>query len=59
MTYNFDPDKWLDIQMELLKKKLQEEVISREEYDIGVKELEERYHQMWKHLDGYFQINDD
>ncbi len=56
MTYNFDPDRWLEIHKALLKKKLLDKKISPKAYQKAVDELEERYHQMWKRLDGSYRI---
>lgn len=56
ITYNFDPDRWFEIHKALLKKKLLDDRISREMYDKAVEELEKRYHEMWKRLDGSYQI---
>ncbi|MBU0754032.1 MAG: hypothetical protein KJ645_02765 [Planctomycetes bacterium] len=59
MTYNFDPDQWFDIQKALLEKKLKEGKTSRQEFDDAIQDLEEQYYEMWKRLDGYFQIPED
>jgi len=56
ITYNFDPDRWFEIHKGLLKKKLIDEKISAEDYRKAIEELEERYHQMWKRLDGTYRI---
>ena len=59
MTYNFDPDQWLDIQRALLEKKLEKGLINKQEFASAVEQIEERHQQMWKYLDGSFQIEDD
>ena len=59
MTYNFDPDQWLDTQTALLRKRLAAGEISEQEFQTAMEELDERYQQMWKRLDGYFRIEDD
>ncbi len=56
MTYNFDPDRWLENHQTLLKKKLGAGEISRAEYDGAVRDLEERYHRMCVRLDGSYRI---
>jgi hypothetical protein len=58
MTYNFDPDQWLEIQKAQLDNKLKEGTINRQEYDAALEQAEERYHRMWKYLDGTCKIEE-
>jgi hypothetical protein len=58
MTYNFDPDAWLDRERTLLEKKRDDGEIDAEEFDRALEELEERHRRMWEGLDGTFRIPD-
>lgn len=52
MTYNFDPDKWYDNELSKLKK----DELTQEEYDLEVLELDQKIEEMWKRLDGTYQV---
>lgn len=56
MTYNFDPDQWFDMQRTLLEKALQEGRMNDQEFNAAIRKIEEKYNEMWKRLDGYFQL---
>ena len=57
MTYNFDPDKWYDDELYILKSKLKSGEITDREYDQAVESLDKKHDEMWKRLDGTYQIN--
>jgi hypothetical protein len=57
MTYNFDPDKWYDNELFLIQKKLKTSEITQSEYDEAVENLDKKFEEMWKRLDGIYQIN--
>ncbi len=57
MTYNFDPDKWHDNELFLIQKKLKNSEITQNEYDEAVENLDKKFEEMWKRLDGIYQIN--
>jgi hypothetical protein len=57
MTYNFDPDKWYDNELFLIQKKLKTSEITQNEYDEAVENLDKKFEEMWKRLDGIYQIN--
>lgn len=57
MTYNFDPDKWYDDELFMLKSKLKNGRISEIEYDRAVEILDEKLEEMWNRLDGTYQVN--
>ena len=59
MTYNFDPDKWYDDELFMIQTKLEKNKITQEEYDLAVLELVQRHEEMWKRLDGTYQIGID
>ena len=56
MTYNFDPDKWYDIERELLEGRLRQGEISEQAFKRAVEELDRRYDEMLDRLDGSYQI---
>ena len=56
MTYNFDPDKWYDIERELLEGRLRKGEISEQASKIAVEALDRRYDEMLDRLDGSYQI---
>ncbi len=58
MTYNFDPDGWLEREIALLEKKRNDGEIDGKEFDRALEELEERRQRMWEKLDGTFRIPD-
>ena len=59
MTYNFDPDKWYDNESFLIQSKLKTGKITQNEYDEAVEILDNKLEEMWKRLDGTYQINND
>lgn len=59
MTYNFDPDKWFDNELLTIQLKLKNGELSETEYDKEVELLDKKYQDMWKRLDGSYQINFD
>ncbi len=59
MTYNFDPDKWYDNELFMIQAKLNKGELTQEEYDLSVLELDQKMEEMWKRLDGSYQIDPD
>ena len=59
MTYNFDPDKWHDNELFLIQSKLKTGEIKQNEYDEAVEALDKKLEEMWKRLDGTFQVSSD
>ncbi|MBU1344150.1 MAG: hypothetical protein KKE44_20880 [Proteobacteria bacterium] len=57
MTYNFDPDKWYDNELVLIQLKLKTGEMNQNEYDEAVEILDKKLEEMWKRLDGSYQIN--
>ena len=57
MTYNFDPDKWYDDELFLIQSKLKTGEIKQHEYDVAVEILDQKLEEMWKRLDGTYQVN--
>lgn len=56
MTYNFDPDKWYDMERDLLDKRLREGRIETPEFEMRLDDLDRRYDEMLNRLDGSYQI---
>ncbi len=56
MTYNFDPDKWYDNELLLIKSKLKIGKINQNEYDEAIEILDKKLEEMWIRLDGTYQI---
>jgi hypothetical protein len=42
MTYNFDPDKWYDDELDMLKSKLKDSEITESEYEQAVESLDKK-----------------
>ena len=57
MTYNFDPDKWYDNELFLIQSKLKNSELLQNEYDKAIEILDDKLEDMWKRLDGTYQIN--
>jgi len=51
MTYNFDPERWLEIQRNALERRRQSGEIDQEEFLLLEQELLIRYEEMLKRLD--------
>ena len=56
MTYNFDPDRWYEIELGAIQRKYERGAISEIEMERQIQDLDDRYDQMWKRLDGAYQI---
>ena len=57
MTYNFDPDKWYDDELFLIQLKLKTGEIEKDKYDEAVEILDKKLEEIWKRLDGTYQVN--
>lgn len=57
MSYNFDPDKWYENELNYLRTILKAGKITEEDYKEGIKKLDKQHGEMWKRLDGTYQIN--
>jgi len=56
MTYNFDPDKWYEDELFSIQSKLKTGEIKQNEYDEEVEALDKKLEEMWKRLDGTYQV---
>ena len=57
MTYNFDPDRWYENELNYLKAQLKDGKITEEDYKERIRKLDKKHEEMWKRLDGTYQIN--
>jgi len=58
MTYNFDPDRWYDDELAFLDRERHSGRLSAKEYGRRVADLDRRLAEMWRRLDGSYQIPD-
>jgi hypothetical protein len=56
MTYNFDPDRWYDNELAVLKERLRTAELGAQEYEAAVADLDRRFDEMLERLDGSYQI---
>ena len=56
MTYNFDPDRWLEANRAALAARRDRGEINDDEYETELRELDRRYEDMITRLDGTYEI---
>jgi len=56
MTYNFDPDRWYENELLVIHSKYYAGEMTRQEHEKAVEELDRKHKNMWKRLDGSYQI---
>ena len=56
VTYNFDPDRWLENQKAALTARLAKGELDERSFRKAVEELEQRYDEMVRRLDGTFRL---
>ena len=56
MTYNFDPDRWYQDQRIRLDFRKTNGELSAERYETELEDLDRRYDEMLRRLDGTFQL---
>jgi hypothetical protein len=56
LTYNFDPDRWYGIEVAALKAEYDAGKIGDAAYTQALADLDRRYEEMWKRLDGSYRI---
>jgi hypothetical protein len=59
LTYNFDPDRWLENNRELLEQRRQRGELTPEQFEAELAELERRYQDMVRRLDGTYRLPDE
>jgi hypothetical protein len=56
MTYNFDPDRWYENERSLLTARHRAGKLDVYELESAMEELDRRYDEMIKRLDGTYQL---
>jgi hypothetical protein len=56
MTYNYDPDRWYANERSAIETIRKKEQWSDPEYEMALENLEKRYDEMIRRLDGTYQI---
>lgn len=56
MTYNFDPDRWYENELAVLRASLRAGKISLSEFEAAETMLDKRLEEMWRRIDGTYQI---
>ncbi len=56
MTYNFDSDRWFEIQTARLADRLERGELDESEYRAALSDLERRREEMERRLEGSYQI---
>lgn len=56
MTYNFDPDRWLEDQQRMLELRRDRGELDDEAHQEALADLERRYDAMVARLDGTYQL---
>ena len=56
MTYNFDPDKWYDLERSALEVRFKKGEINDRAFNCALADLDRRYEEMLDRLDGTYQI---
>ncbi len=56
MTYNFDPDRWYENEINYLRTMLKSGKITEEDFRERSTKLNKRYEEMWERLDGTYQV---
>ena len=56
MTYNFDPDRWYDIERLAIDERFRSGLINRQDYKNAIDDLDGCYDDMLERLDGTYQV---
>ena len=56
MTYNFDPEKWYDMERRVLDRRLEAQELDHQAYEKALDVLNRRYEEMLDRLDGSYEI---
>jgi len=59
MTYNFDADRWFENRKALLDEALASGKLDPESHRRAIEDLERRYEEMCRRLDGTYQLPPD
>ena len=56
MTYNFDPDRWYENEINYLRTMLKSGKITEEDFKERSTKLNKQHEEMWERLDGTYQV---
>lgn len=56
MTYNFDPERWFDIEREALRRAHGEGRLDRAAYAAALERLQNKLDDLWDRLDGSYRL---
>lgn len=56
MTYNFDPERWYEIERACIEARCKTGVLTAVQRECALQQLEARYAEMWARLDGSYRI---
>jgi len=56
LTYNFDPERWFDIERAALEKAFREGTLHRAAYDAALDSLQQKLDTLWDGLDGSYRL---
>ena len=56
MTYNFDPDRWYENELFVIRSKYESGQMTKQEYDKAVETLDSKHTMMWDRLEGSYQL---
>lgn len=56
MTYNFDPDKWYDNELAVLRARLGAGELTAAAFRQAQARLDRRHQEMWDRLDGSYRL---
>jgi hypothetical protein len=56
MTYNFDPDRWLESHRAALERRRDRGELDQREFAAELQDLEHRYEEMLDRLDGTYEL---
>lgn len=56
MTYNFDPERWFDMESAALETAFLEGALDRVVYEAARETLQQKLEALWERLDGSYQL---
>ena len=56
MTYNFDPERWFDMECAALEKAWHEGLLDRADYEAALDGLQQTLDDLWDRLDGSYRL---
>ena len=56
MTYNFDPDRWYENELESIRSRYTAGDLTRSELEKEIEDLDNRYADIWERLDGSYRV---